>query len=423
VINTENNSVHYKSESTLFFVIKVFIDWRRFIGVCVLISFVLSVAVALLLPVKYRSSASVFPAEKADLLGSLEGISSLAKNFSSGKGLASLRGDAELDRYLAILKSDRVLRKVIDQFDLVHVYNISSYPLEKTKSELLDNVEFSTEPEGNLVITVYDEDPKRAAEMANYFVDELNSTNSELQALNAKANRRFIEERYQKNLVDLARSEESLKVFQKHYGVIAMPQQTEATVKAGAEFAAQLATKEIQLRVEERTQSHDHPSVIALRIEIEELKKKISSMNKVNDVNVGEMKFLVPFASIPDLGSEYLRRFREVETQYKILQFITPLFEQSKVEEQRQTPSVLVLDRAYPAERKSKPKRSLVVLGGVLVGLLSSFGYVGVDRWWVQSRERATPLYGVLRNLFDAVASDAHRLRTKLTRRGKGRAS
>lgn len=390
--------------------IATFIQWRRFIFWCVVASFVCSVLVAFLIRPKFRSTASVLPAEKTDLFGSMEGISSLVKTFSPSKGLAALAGNSELDRYMAILKSNRVLADVITKFDLVHVYDITSYPIEQTTKELLSNVDFTAEAEGDLTIDVYDTDPKRAADMANFFVEELNRTNSELQVLNARANRVFIDNRYQKNLSDLAAAEDSLKRFQKRFGVIAMPEQTEASIKAGAELAAQLAMKEVELGVQERTQSPEHPSVVATRTEVEELRKKIAQMNSRGEGPAGEMKFIVPFASIPDLGAEYLRRYREVETQYKILQFLTPLVEQAKVEEQRQTPSVLVLDRAFPAERKSKPKRLWIVLSGTLIGLLGAFGWVGATSRWEQARRLNTPIYQAVSGLSRVISSDMHSL-------------
>jgi tyrosine-protein kinase Etk/Wzc len=347
---------------------------RKFISRFVLLVTVVTTIIALLLPKWYKSTASVFPAEKADLLGGLEGISSLAKSLSPAKALSSLSGNAETDRYLAILKSATVLNAVIQKFDLVHVYDITSYPGEKTMKELLSNVEFIVENEGNINITVYDKDPQRAADMANYFIEMLNTKNTELQVQNAHGNRQFIEERYKKNMNDLAAAEDSLKAFQKKYGVIAMPEQTEASIKAAAEITGQLAIKEVQAKVLSRTQSADNPAVIATQIEIEEYKNKLTQMNDGVKFSGNEMNVFVPFRKVPDLGGEYIRRFREVEIQYKILQFITPLYEQAKVEERRQTPSVLVLDKAGPAERKAKPKISLFCLlgfaGSLLIALL-----------------------------------------------------
>jgi tyrosine-protein kinase Etk/Wzc len=336
--------------------------YRRFVSPFVLVCTLAAIIISLLAPKWYKSTASVFPAEKANLFSGLEGVSSLVQSFSPGKALSSLTGQTETDRYIAILNSGAVLGAVINKFDLVHVYEITSYPIERTTKELLSNVEFTVESEGDLTISVYDKDPQRAADMANYFVEMLNRVNTELQVQNAKGNRVFVEERYKRNLDDLAKAEDSLRAFQQRYGIVALPEQTEASIKAYAEIAGRLALKEIAEGVLRRTQGADNPAVAAARVEINEYQRKLEELNSGDQLRAGEMNVFIPFSKVPRLGMEYLRRYRDVEIQYKILQFLTPLYEQAKVEERRQTPSVVVLDRAMPAERKSKPKVSLYAL-------------------------------------------------------------
>jgi uncharacterized protein involved in exopolysaccharide biosynthesis len=343
-----------------FFVIVT--QWRRFI-VWFVLSITLTVTlIALLSPKWYRASASVFPAEQTNLFSGIEGISSLMKNFSPGGKLASLTGPTEAERYVGILKSENALIQVIDKFDLTKVYNITSYPRMNTMKELLGNVQFEITDEGTLQIGVYDKDPKRAADMTNYFVQILNEINSTLQVQNARGNRAFIEQRYNKNLEDIRKSEEALKSFQLKFGVIAMPEQTEASIKAGAAIYARLAAKEIELNVLKRTFSESHPNITAAQIEVDEIKNKLSEMNSGSKSSSDEMKILVPFRQTPQLAADYIRLYRDVEIQYKILQFLTPLYEQAKVEEQRSTPSVVVLDKALVPERKAKPKISLYLL-------------------------------------------------------------
>ncbi|MBI4809969.1 MAG: hypothetical protein HY800_00680 [Ignavibacteriales bacterium] len=274
--------------------------------------------------------------------------------------------------------------RVIEKFNLTKVYEITKYPREKTMKELLGNVQFEIADEGTLQISVYDKDPKRAADMANYFVEMLNEINSHLQVQNAKGNREFIEKRYNQNLQDIRKSVEALKSFQLKYGIIAMPEQTEASIKAGAAIYAQLATKEIELSVLNRTLSPSHPSIAAAQIEVDEIKNKLNEMSSGSKSAPDEMKILIPFRQTPQLAADYIRLYREVEIQYKILQFITPLYEQAKVEEQRSTPSVVVLDRASVPERKAKPKISLYFLLALvissLVALFVAFSGEGLKR-------------------------------------------
>jgi len=334
----------------------------------------------------------------------------LMKSFTPGGRLASLTGPTEAERYVGILKSENALMRVIEKFDLTKVYEITSYPREKTMKELLRNVQFEIADEGTLQINVYDKDPKRAADMANYFVEVLNEINSHLQVQNAKGNREFIEQRYHKNLEDIRNAEEALKSFQLKYGIIAMPEQTEASIKAGAAIYAQLAAKEIELNVLKRTLSDSHPSIAAAQIEIDEIHGKLKEMDSGSKTTSDEMKILVPFRQTPQLASDYIRFYRDVEIQYKILQFITPLYEQAKVEEQRSTPSVVVLDKASVPERKAKPKISLYFLlafvTSSLVALFIVFSGEGLKRLKALNPDR-------YQNIWIAIRSDWFGLRWK----------
>ncbi len=371
---------------------------RRFLVRFIILCTVLAAVVAAFLPKWYKSTASVFPAEKADLFGGMDGISSIARSFSPARALTSLGGNPEAERYIAILKSGAVTSEIIRRFDLIKVYDISTYPMEKAAKELASNTDFSVEPEGNITITVFDRDPERAAAMANAFVELLNKTNSELMVQNARGNREFIEQRYRKNLLDLTAAEDSLKMFQERFGIVALPEQTQASIKAAADLAAQLALKEVQSNVLRRTQAADNPNVAGLQVEVEELRHKLLQMDTGSEQG---FSLLVPFKKVPELGSQYIRRFRDVEIQYKILQFITPLYEQAKVEEQRQTPSVLILDRAGPAEHKAKPKISLIALLGFvlssLVALLVVFIREGLARIKSSDPDRFSSLTSELR--------------------------
>jgi tyrosine-protein kinase Etk/Wzc len=326
--------------------------------------------VTFFMPKWYKSTASVFPAENTDLFSGLGGISSLVSSISPSKKLSALTGNSDLDRYVAILKSERALTAVIEKFDLVKVYDITRYQREKTMKELLSNTDFELSEEGSLEISVYDKDPQRAADMANYFVKVLNDINSEMHVQNAKGNREFIEQRYTKNLDDIEAAQDSFKTFQQRTGVVAVPEQVDATIKVAADLYAQLNMKEIELAILERTVSTKHPSYSEKLLEVEGLQSKLHALNEGPSSQVGDMKILLPFKDTPELGAEYLRRYRDVEIQYKILQFIAPLYEQAKVEENRNTPSVVVLDHASVAELKAKPK---VMLFGLIAFVASSF--------------------------------------------------
>jgi tyrosine-protein kinase Etk/Wzc len=368
---------------TLLDFFSIITKWRKLLVWFVLACTVLAGGLAAISPKWYKSTATVFPAEETSIYPGLGGLSGLGSVLGAGRALSSLTGrGTELDRYSAILKSETALMKVIERFDLTKVYEITSYPREKTMKALLSNTEFEIADEGNLAITVYDMDPRRAADLANYFVEVLNEINSRMQATNAKANREFIEQRVEKCQNDLRAAEDTLKKFQQVSGMIIVPDQSSSSISAVAELYATKARKEIEAGILEQTVGPDNPLYRQTQVELEQISKKASE--------------------IPALGIGSLRLYRDVAIQQKILEFILPLYEQAKMEEKRSTPSVIVLDHAQVAERKAKPKILLYALIAFVVSTLFSLFIVflreGLARLRAMQPERFDQMWKTARS-------------------------
>jgi tyrosine-protein kinase Etk/Wzc len=254
------------------------------------------------------------------------------------------------------------MEKVVEKFDLIKVYDIKDSSMEKAIKKLRGNTDFEIDENGVLVINVYDEDRKRAADMANYFVEVLNELNIKLNTEEARNRRLIIERRYLQNLADLKQAEDTLKKFQQRYGIYYLPEQTKAAVTAAAELEAQIIAEEVKLGILRRQLGEDAPEVKLAKIQIEEMRKRLNQMKEGSDKIKNEMSLFVPFKDVPELGLQYLRLYRDYEIQNKLLEFILPLYEQAKIEEQRDVPVVQVLDRAVPPEKKARPFRTLIVV-------------------------------------------------------------
>lgn len=328
-----------------------------------------AILLAVITPKEYKATSSVLPATQSDLLSTLGGFSSLAKSFSPLRGLSGLSGSDETDKYFAILKSKNVQYRLIKEFNLRKVYDLQDEPMWKVEKALSSNLNFELETEGNLLIEVYDESPERAAKMANFLVSLLNEINTELHITNARSTREFIEKRYFQNIDDIANLELQMKEFQKKYGVIAVPEQIEATVKSLAELYVDLARQEVALSVLRQTMSKDNPTLLTKEIEYKEISNKINKLGSGNLITEYP-KVLIPLNVAPELVNKYLNIYKNLEIQYTIAEFITPVYEQAKIEEVRSTPSVLVLDEAYPPERKARPKIALYALIGFVISLV-----------------------------------------------------
>jgi len=222
---------------------------------------------------------------------------------------------------------------------------------------------------GTMEIGVYDKDPNKAKEMTDYLIYQLNKINIEMNVQNARDNKLFIEERY--NLVnnDLKQVEDSLTEFQNKYG-ISPDYQIQAALKAEVELEAEIKAEEVKLELLKKILSTDQTEVFAQEDKINALKKQLSEIqnNSFEDSRLN-------IKGGPQVIMNFLRLKRNVEIQNKIISTLIPLLEKSKIDEKRETPTIVVLDNPFLPERKSKPKRitSIVLFTFVIFSFTSIF--------------------------------------------------
>ena len=330
-MNKEPNFIKYVS---------ILLQWKRFILINFIGVTLLAILVSFLLPKWYKSTASLLPPKQPDIFNSLGATGSMLKGLGGLGKLSGLGQKSSAYNYFAILHSRTTMENVVRKFDLISVYNISDSSMEKAIKELDGNVAFEEQTDENITIEVYDKDPIRAANLANYFVEFLNEVSTRLGTQEAKNNREFIESHVSETQLSLRQAEEVLRDFQEHSGMILTPDQT-TSADAVATLYASKVKMEVEVAIMEHSVIADNPTFIQKKMELLELNKKIST--------------------IPQIGLKSFRLYRDVAIQQKILEFLIPIYEQARIEEQKDVPVLLVLDKAVPAERKSKPQRMLIV--------------------------------------------------------------
>jgi tyrosine-protein kinase Etk/Wzc len=358
----ENNISAQKNK--IFDFIFLLLRWKKFIILNFIILVIIGSVISFMLPKIYYSWASVLPPkEETSLLSAsgFSGLSSVMKEFSSIKGIGSL-GNRNTYNYLVILNSRNVFESVIKKFNLIELYKVPDNSVEKTIKALSENVVFEIQEEGNLVIGVYDEDPNRAADIANYFVEQLNQRSYELNVLESGNNRAFLEKRVSERMDSLTVAENRLKEYQKEHGIYTIPEQSLSMISATAKLFADKTQKEIEINYLNSIVTPDNKFLESAKMQLSALNEKIDKL--------------------PDLGLDYLRLYREVYISTKVLEYIRPMLEQVIYQEKKSTPVVVVVDNAKPAEYKVKPKRMIIVgsvgLGSILISILF---IVLIERW------------------------------------------
>ena len=343
--------------------IYILYKWKKFIIINLLIVLALSVTYALLLPLEYKATATItLPPEQqmgfgglTNILGGKSSIASMGAKLFGGTNQSE-------DIILGLLNSRTSLSKIIDKFDLMGYYEISDNNMDKALKAFKKDISSDPNEYGMIDFSVVNKNPRLSAEIANYMVSLTDSMNIKLNMKAAKNNRIFIEKRYLQNVSDLKIAEDSLYKFQRKYGIVAVPEQLEVTVKAAAEVESMLMKKEMETYVVKKVYGEDSPQYQAVLDEQNLLKSKVQELKSSQNLSTLS-NVLYPFKEMPDIAIQYLRAYREVELQETIMEFVLPMYEQAKVEEQKSIPTLLVIDKAIPPELKYSPKRATIVLG------------------------------------------------------------
>jgi len=371
--------------------------WRKLIIINFLIISFLAAGYSLIMPKTYQAKTVILPPLENY---SGFGISNIMEGtLFSGIGLGGM--SEGIAQFLAILHSRSIMESVVHEFGLIQRYGAEDLEdavrdlREHTRVELIDDgtiavlVSASTKYFSNKQME--NETRSIASRMANYFIQELDRINTTLKVNSAKSARIFIEKRYLKTTEDLEKAENRLNEFQKRHGIITINDQVKATISLLSELKANKVVKEISLEALYKNFGENHSEIFRIKHEIEAINNKISSISKgtgdrfSSDAMDDQMFFSMD--SIPDLSLQYARLYRDVLLQEKIIEFILPQYEQAKIQEAKDTPTVQILDKAVPPVKRIKPKRAFFVLAWGFLALVISF--LGIHTYEAVNQLRA----------------------------------
>jgi len=354
--------------------------WKRrwMIGGVWLSAVLAALVVSLLLPKVYRSTATLLPSldsKDGAGLGALLSAAGGAAGAAQTLGISLPGAPATpTDVFVAMLKSRIMADDVIKQFDLMRLYEAKT--MDDARKALEDDTTIKVSKEKVIMIVVEAKDPKLAADMANYYVSNLDRLNRTLNVSKASQNRAFIERRLAETQVNLVKAEEALKEFQTRNKTVAVEAQSKAMIEAAALIQGQITAQEVQLEVMSGYLSPDNPELSRLRTSLAELKKQLYLLEsgKSGKGMLPGDRLHPAMITVPALALEYGRLMRELKVQETLYTLLTSQYEQAKLAEARDTPTVQVLDPAVPAEKKSKPSIRLnVMIAGVLGLFLGIF--------------------------------------------------
>jgi len=334
---------------------------------------ILSVVVALLLPKSYQAEAVVMPPAQGTSMASM-----MMSQLTGLGGIASLAGGAlglkdQNDMYVAMFESRVVEERMVQRFGLAEEYHAKYMSDARKKLEGHSDIDGKGK-DGLIHIKVDDRDPKRAAELANGFVDEFQKLTEHLAITEAGQRRLFFEKELNEAKDNLGAAEEALVRTQQKTGMIELNSQSRALILAAASLQAQIASKEVEIRSLETFATSQNSQLVQAQQELAGLQAQLAKLGSSGTGNDADL--VLPRGQVSEAGLEYVRKLRDVKYYETMFQFLAQQFEAAKLDEAKEGTVVQVVDPAVPPDRRSFPKRALIVIvatfASFLVGLFAA---------------------------------------------------
>ena len=360
---------------------KLFWSYKIILIKNVLIVAVLASIFALIIPKTYKSTAVLMPPKSQSDQGILSNIEGLA--FGD---FLSTSSDEVSNAIFAILKSRTMMEYIVNKMGLIQRYESDN--LEEAVKSLRNNLSFEHLEEGTISISanvhtswISNEQGEIVArnlstEIVNYILSKLDKVNKSLQIDEARYHRLFMEKRYNESVSHLETAEEKLRLFQIKHNTLDLAEQIRAAIRVGAEIKSQILIDEVKLGILNKTYKTDHPEIAKLNMEIAELENQLSELDYNASKPANSNNLFPQYSEAPNLEMELLHLKREVEIQSKLYAFLTQQYEESKIQEARDTPTIQILDDASLPIKRFKPKRTIMVIGYSLIAFVLSALYV-----------------------------------------------
>lgn len=353
---SENNGNDSNDEISLLDLAIVLVKRKRLVLGLPAVAAIVAIVASLLLPNIYTASTKILPPQQSQssasaMLSQLGGLIGGAAG-----GLAGIKNPNDL--YIAMLKSRTMADVMIKRFDLMKRWDAQYASSARTQLASISSI--SAGKDGIITIEVEEKDPKLAAAMANAYVDELIKLTNSIAVTEAGQRRLFYEKQFNLAKENLARAEGAAKQAMDKGGISMVDEQGKSLLEATAQLRAQIAVKEVQIGTMRGYAAEKNPDLLAAQQHLAALRSQLAKIQGSGNSAIADT------AGSGEKGSSSVALLRDVKYHQVVFEMLAKQYELAKIDEAKDTSIIQVLDPAIEPDRKSKPKRSLIVLIAVL---------------------------------------------------------
>jgi uncharacterized protein involved in exopolysaccharide biosynthesis len=324
---------------------------------------------SLLLPVRYTATTKIMPPQQTQssasmLMSQLAGLGGGSLAAMAGGGL-SLKNPNDI--YLGLLTSRPVADALIQKFDLAGEYDAGN--MTQTRKQLAENTLVSSEKYGFIAISVTDKNKQRAAAMANAYTEELRTLTKTLAVTEATQRRVFYEDQLKQTRESVVAAALAFQQIQQQKGVVALDAQAKAMIEGLSALRAQVAAKEVEVQALRSYSTEQNP-------EVQLAEKQLSSLEteetRLEQSNPGGGIAALGLGNVPSAGLQYLRAEHELAYQQALYDMLMKQYDAARLDESKDAAIIQVVEPAIEPDRKSSPKRVMIVMLFAFLGFFGS---------------------------------------------------
>lgn len=347
-----------------------------------LIGLGLGVLLALVLPPYYEGEAVFLPPKNTDL------IPGMGASMGGGGAAASLLlggGDSAADIYLGMLASRTVADDVIDRVGLISIYKVSGH--DKARAKLKQASTFSLRKNLLIYVQIKADTPALAEKITNAYLDALYRLNGKMVA-SASAHRAvFFDQQLDQQKAALVQAEVALKTVQEQTGFLLPVGEAQAGVAATAQLQAQVGAAEATLNGLLIGGTEQNPGVVQARSLVNQLRGQLARQQAGSEAGHPSAG-LASNRRLPQLTFDYIQKEREVRLREAVYGALVQQYERARLSSADPGQQFQIVDLAIVPERKAGPPRTLIALGGLLLGTLGGLALL----FFRDRRARSTAL-------------------------------
>ncbi len=280
-----------------------------------------SIVVSLQMTDRFRSSVILFPAASVSIAKNLVETSSISMD---SRDILSFGREEDAERMLQILHSNKIKDHIVNKFGLLEHYELTGEEFKWTKldQKYKSNIKFRRTEFQSLEISVLDEDPQYAADIANEIAAYIDSTIHGMQKDRALEAFKIVEREYLLSQHQIDGLSDSIQKI-RDLGVIDYESQAAALNEA---YANAIGANNSQAA--------------------NTLRNRMGTLAKY--------------------GGIYVELSKKLEAEIERFTMLKDKYAAAKINVEQTVPQIFIVDKATKSERKAEPKRSIIVFVSTL---------------------------------------------------------